>query len=241
MSKPKRENMVNVPISVFVNMTDIILGISSGSGLRISNVISTVLLQSVFITGNLNGAVEIHHSNVTFSGITTLTHNKGKPFYITNSNVTFKGSFYFERNNADSTFTFEEADGSKLTFPKYTSFYQNYGRQGIFCISPGSNVTFRGSRTEFIKNRSYKTGAIYARHSYLNFHGNITISESVAYRGGGLSLCSGAIMIVYHNAYINFTGNRALSKGGAIYVHDKDYYRYKYSGTQCFFCLKMRA
>ena len=67
---------------LFVKMTDITLSENMGGGLCITNVISPVLLQSVFITGNLNGGVEIHHSNVTFSGTTTLTHNRGKPFYI---------------------------------------------------------------------------------------------------------------------------------------------------------------
>ena len=66
--------------------------------------------------------------------------------------MTFKGSFYFERNNADSTCTFEEEDGSKLTFPKYSSFYKNYGRQGTFCISSGSSATFIEGKAEFIKN-----------------------------------------------------------------------------------------
>ena len=106
---------------------------------------------------------------------------------------------------------------------------------GILCISSGSNATFREGRTEFIKNQGEIGGAIYASNSYSIFHGNITISENVAYRGGGLSLYSGAIMIINPNTYINFTGNRALYKGGAIYVHDKDYYDAKSGSTQCFF------
>ena len=222
----------SVPVSLFVNMTDIKL---YGSGLCINNVAYPVLLQSVFISDNLNGAVEIHRSTVTFSGTTALTNNRDKPFYITKSNVTFTGSLYFERNNADSACAFG-IDGSKVTFAEYTSFYDNYGRQGGLCISSGSSVTFLEGRTEFFKNKGKNfAGAIYAHNSYLNFYGNVTILENVAYRGGGLSLYSGAIMIINPNAYINFTGNRAMHKGGAIFVLDKDYYNAKSGYTQCFF------
>jgi len=68
---PKR----NIPVSVFVNMKDIILTDNMGSGLCINNIISPVILQSVFISGNLNGAVEIHHSNFTFIGATNIVNN----------------------------------------------------------------------------------------------------------------------------------------------------------------------
>ena len=223
----------NFPI-ISVKMIYIKLSENMGSGLRISNIISPVLLHSVFISGNLNGAVEIYHSTVvTFSGTTTLTHNRGKPFYITNSNVSFTGSLYFERNNADSACILAAVDGSQVIFAEYTSFSNNYG-SGL-CISSGSNVTFREGRTEFIKNQGEYGGAMYARNSYLIFQGNVTISENVAYRGGGLSLYSGAIVIIYPNAYINFTGNRAIHTGGAIYVHDRDYYHAESGATQCFF------
>ena len=110
-------------------------------------------MQSVFITGNLNGAVEIHHSNVTFSGTTTFTHNRGTPFYITKSNVTFTGSLYFERNNADWGCMFAAVDRSKVIFAEYTSFSNNYGGEGSLCISLGSNVTFRKGVTEYQEPR----------------------------------------------------------------------------------------
>ena len=221
--------------TVFVKMTDTKVSENMGStGLRISN-INPVQLQSMFITGNLNGAVEIHHSSVTFSGMTTLTHNGGKVFYITKSNVSFTGSLYFERNRADLTCAFEAGGGSKVNFSEYTSFSYNYGRGGIFCTTSGSSATFIEGRTKFIKNRG---SSVYARGSYLNFHGNVSISENLAYRGGGLSLYSGVIMIINRNAYINFTGNRAMHKGGAIYVRDKDYYHAESGGTQCFFVLE---
>ena len=166
-----------------------------------------------------------------------LTHNKGKPFYVTNSNVSFTGSLYFDRNNADSTCTFAAVDGSKVIFAEHTSFSNNYVWQsrGSLCIYSGSNVTFSTGGTEFIKNQGEGGSAIYAHSSYLNFHGNVIISENVAYRGGGLSLYGGAIMIINPNTYINFTGNTALHRGGAIYVHDKDYYFGRYGCTQCFF------
>jgi len=135
---------------VFVRITDIKLNDNMGNGLRINNIISPVLLHSVFITGNLNGAVEIHHSNVTFSGTTTLMHNRGIPFYITKTNVTFTGSLYFEKNNADWACTFAAVD-SKVIFAEYKSLSNNYGGEGSLCISLGSNVTFRGV-TKFIKN-----------------------------------------------------------------------------------------
>ena len=218
--------------TVFVRMTDLKLRENMGSGLCISNIASPVLLQSVYISGNLNGAVEIHRSSVTFSGTTTLIHNRGKPFYITNSNVSFTGSLYFERNYGDQICTFAAVDGSQVIFHGYTSFSNNY--RGSLC-SLGSNVTFREGRTEFIKNQGEIGGAMYARNSYLIFQGNVTISENVAYRGGGLSLYSWTIMIINPNTYINFTGNRAMHKGGAIYVLDKDYYRAVSGSTQCFF------
>ena len=196
---------VNILFSVFVNMTDVVLSQNMGSGLCINNIISPVLLQSVFISGNLNGAIEIDHSNVTFSGITTLTHNRGKPVYITKSNVTFTGSLYFERNHARLACTFE-ADGSKLIFAENTSFYDNYGGQGTLCITSGSSATFIGGRTEFIKN---SVGAISASSSYLNFHGNMTFLENLANYGGGLNLFFDAVMIIHAKTYINFTRNMA--------------------------------
>ena len=94
------KSVSNFPI-ISVKITDIKLSENMGSGLRISNIVYPVLLQSVFISGNLNGAVELRHSSVIFRGVTTLTHNRGKPFYTTNSNVSFTGSLYIERNNAD--------------------------------------------------------------------------------------------------------------------------------------------
>jgi len=215
-----------------------------GSALCIKNVRFPIFLQSVFISGNLNGAVEIYHSTVTFSGTTTLTHNRlkvfciinsnvsftgsfyfernngslelrhsnvifcgtttlahnrGKVFHVTNSNVSFTGSLYFERNNADSTCTFAAVEGSKVIFAEHTSFSNNYLWQssGSVCIYSGSNVTFSTGRTEFIKNQGEVGDAIHAHSSYLNFHGNVIISENVAYRGGGLSLYGGAIMIIH--------------------------------------------
>ena len=94
------------------------------------------------------------------------------------------------------------------------------------------------------------------------FLGNVTIFENLAYCGGGLSLSSGAITIINPNAYINFTGNRAMYKGGAVYVQDYCFmiinpnayinftgnramhkggavyvqdYCFRYGATQCFF------
>ena len=226
----------SAPVFVFVNMTDIILTNNMGSGLHINNVETPVVLQSVFISGN-NGGVEIHHSNVTFSGRTILTHNRGKSVHITKSNVTFTGSLYFARNKADSTCTFEVVAGSKVIFAEYTSFYDNHAGfgSGNLCIRSGSNVTFREGRTKFIKNHGKRSGAIYVHRSYLNFNGNVTISENVGYCGGGLRFYSGAVMIINPNTYINFTGNRAIQKGGAIYVRDKDYYHSESGNTQCFF------
>ena len=58
------------PTSLFINMTDITLSRNMGSALCIKNVRFPVFLQSVFVSGNLNGAVEIYHSTVTFIGTT---------------------------------------------------------------------------------------------------------------------------------------------------------------------------
>ena len=224
------------PVFVMVIMSDIILSENMGSGIHINFITIPVLLQSVFITDNLNGAVDIRHSTVTFSGITTLTHNRGKAFYIAKSNVTFTGSLYFKRNHADLECPFAAVDGSKVIFAEYTFFYSNYGRHGSLCITTGSSATFKGGRTEFIKNRGeYFAGAIRVDSSYIDLHGNMTILENLAYRGGGLSLNSDAFMIINPETYFNFTGNRALYKGGAIYVHDNDRNRYKNGGSQCFF------
>ena len=176
------------PVSVIVSMTDIVLSKNMGSGLCITNVMSPVLLQSVFITGNLNGGVVIRHSKVAFSGRTILTHNRGKSFHITKSNVTFTGSLYFERNKADLTCTCEVVAGSKVIFAEHTSFFDNYAGfgSGNLCIRSGSNVKFREGRTEFIKNQGEFSGAIYAHSSYLNLNGNVTISQNVGYCGGGI-------------------------------------------------------
>ena len=223
------------PTSLIVSMADIVLSKNMGSGLFITNVMSPVLLQSVFISGNVNIGVEIRHSTVTFSGKTTLTENRDKAFYITESNVTFTGSLYIERNSALKACIFA-LDGSNVTFAEHTSFYENFvwktsGRS--LCVRSRSNVTFSPGRTEFINNQF--GGAIYVHSSYLNFHGIVNISGNQAYSGGGLSLYSGAIMIINPNTYINFTGNRAAYEGGAIFVHDKYYYSANYDGAQCFF------
>jgi len=149
-----------------------------------------------------------HHSNVTFSG--TTTHNRGKPFYITKSNVTFTGLLHIDRNDADWTCTFQAENGSEVNFAGYTSFSDNYGKGGALCMISGSSVTFWGGRTEFTKNRCDYCSTIYAMMSYLNFYGDITLSENVAYRGGGLSLYSGALTIISRSSYINFTGTREV-------------------------------
>ena len=125
-----------------------------------------------------------------------------------------------------------------MIFAEDTSFCDNHAgmASGSLCISSGSNATFIEGRTDFIKNRGeYSAGTICVRNSYLNFHGNVTILENMAYRGGGLSLYSGSIMIINPNAYINFTGNRAMHQGGAVYVQEKDDYSFRHGGTQCFF------
>ena len=98
-------------------------------------------------------------------------------------------------------------------------------------------VNVRGS-LDFIQNFG---SAIHLSNSVLDVRGGstVTFSNNTAYHGGAVAMYGSSVIRVDHNTTLNFTGNTADSRGGAIYVDFLDAMQHIYHN--CFIESALKA
>ena len=110
------------------------------------------------------------------------------------------------------------------------NYLQNnsYGNSGSGAIITEYNPHFELHNTSIVHN---KCSGVVATASNVIFRGNVEISHNLASSGGGVVLCSGAIMYFSKNAQLTIAHNNALHLGGGILVE----YACQQAKPICFF------
>ena len=103
-----------------------------------------------------------------------------------------------------------------------------YGKSGSGTIVTEYNPHFELHNTSIVHN---KCSGVVATASNVIFRGNVEISHNLASSGGGVVLCSGAIMYFSENAQLTIAYNKALHLGGGILVE----YACQQAKPICFF------
>ena len=179
------------------------------------------------------GGIDIHSSNITFTGNTSFLENfatnyqqsndSGGAIYASNSVLSFSGINNFINNSATddgSGSAIVATSNSVLTLNGTNNFINNSSPSvgGAFSIKYNTVLSFNG-RNQFVNNSADAGGAIFAAFDVkLSFNGiNNFINNSAANDGTG-----GAISIKY-NTILSFNGlnqfiNNSADAGGAIFT-----------------------
>ena len=193
-----------------------------------NNVAVVIILEKITfintnITGNINGALEILWSNVSFCGKTRITDNSQahQVIYVRDkSNITFSGNTEITRNSGGGI----KAKKSVILFKGYTLFDNNstpyFHHSGALNCQEGK-VIFQG-KTLFIHNSADGDGgAIYAIATSIYIDGMVNFTLNTASNGGAMYLDDGASLILQnYYTYIYISYNTALKYGGGIYHVD---------------------
>ena len=110
------------------------------------------------------------------------------------------------------------------------NYLQNnrYNNSGSGAILTERNPHFELHNTSIVRNNC---SGVVATASNVIFRGNVEISHNLASSGGGVVLCSGAIMYFSKNANLTIAHNNALHLGGGILVE----YACQQAKPICFF------
>ena len=103
-----------------------------------------------------------------------------------------------------------------------------YGNSGSGAILTEHNPHFELHNTSIVRNNC---SGVVATASNVIFRGNVEISHNLASSGGGVVLCSGAIMYFSKTAQLTIAHNNALHLGGGILVE----YACRQAKPICFF------
>jgi len=119
----------------------------------------------------------------------------------------------------------------------YQPNHTQHKSAGVFVVTEAS-VYFAG-KINFINNSFSALQAVSGFISFLNgteatFHNNIGIN------GGAIAMYGFSNLYLHVNIILKFTGNRASSRGGAIYYHGIDQHDF-FSGTNCFIVVEKKA
>ena len=171
------------------------------------------------ITGNINGALKITNSNITFSGLTRITKNG--QYHVVNvykSNITFSGSTKFTRNSGgvigawNSMVTFK---GKTIIKFNNNNSPDNPNGGAIYCLD--GKILFQGN-TLFINNSaSGDGGAVYAVSTSIYLQGIVNFTLNTA---SAMFLENGASLIFKQYTSLYTSYNTALKYGGGIYHED---------------------
>ena len=153
--------------------------------------------------GERGGAIHLYKSS-------SVIHNEcSKVMYFNNTAI--NGGAVYSEDGSDVTLD----DESKLTF------HGNMASQGgAMCLSSKSTINIKGnSTTEFAENRALEAGGgIKASDSSITITGksDVTISNSIAEKGGAVHCDTNCRFTLAENASILFCNNQARYFGGAI-------------------------
>ena len=183
--------------------------------------------------GNLGTALAVNNTNITLSGNTEFTHNRGYEgggITALSSNLTFTGNTTFLDNSAlwygpficcrDPGGAISAYHYTVLSFSGNNSFINNsaaVGRGGAIYASDNIVLRFNGTNN-FISNLASEGGAISATgNASISFNGTSNfICNHANYRGAAIFASNNTVLTF--SGTTNFTNNSAYFRGGAIYI-----------------------
>ena len=148
--------------------------------------------------------VDLYYTSAAFSDYNYFSQNKRTCISSTHGSIDFHHSIVFENNVAN------EYSGSIM-------------------IIRNSTISVTTKKFLFQNNSGKHCGGIMAREkSKLEFYGHLQFINNRGYDGGVLALYDRSILQYSTDsvADIEFTGNSALHKGGALYIEDEGYTTY---------------
>lgn len=114
----------------------------------------------------------------------------------------------------------EDVEAKNNTFP--SAFYtttSTIDNSAVFLFVITQNVTISGKEStqgsQFFNNNP---GVIFASGSNVYLQGNLNFYENFAFRGGAISMVDYSILFFHEGSRVQFSRNRVLSRGGAIYA-----------------------
>ena len=170
-----------------------------------------------------------HFDDITFSGLGTakevIIHGIHVAFYninVTVRNITFKDStFVRSEENATRTRTSHNLNGMTITDCRFVSSSMTL---------LGINLLVRHS---VFSNSSQTVITLYS--SVVTLKGTVSFTNNLGRNGGALALI-GTTVYIERRANVTFQNNRALEKGGAIFVDNLDLLLYAQNiPSYCFY------
>ena len=152
-----------------------------------------ITINGATIYDNMNSAICVINSNITFSAVTKIVNNTSGGIYAINSYISFRESTIFKNNHA--------LDGGAVN-----SLYGAMMFSGI---------------TIFTQNTAERNGgAIYAIGTDIKFEDTVNATGNLAQNGGAMYFKNIASLTLSESAILTTSHNHAARFGGVIYHED---------------------
>ena len=191
---------------------------------------TTVTLSDNLFQNNFaeNGGVLYTHQSIINFTNNNFTNNTaeilgGIIFCVANSNLSMHGNHKLWSNTAEYGGGVAGLD-CQITFAGNISFENNTATYGGGLYGDQLYVRHINGFAKFINNSAIKDGGgAYISRSAFNIEYRVTFLGNSALNGGGMMLTGDSKLYLQPNTHINFTGNFAKRKGGALMVQESNY------------------